>query len=92
MRFARPQQASSAGIAIATGVVGVAVVEAKANLPARAQARPDKSEAARSAAGMTEVKAKNAAAVARIVDSAEAVVVSSSRAGFPVRRSRGPRR
>jgi hypothetical protein len=42
---------------------------------------------------MTEVKAKNAAAVARIVDSAEAAVISSSsRAGFPVRRSRGPRR
>ena len=91
MRFARPQQASSVEIEIATEVVGVAAVAVKANLPARVQARPAKSGAVRSAAGMKEVKAKNAAAVVRSVDSAEAAVISS-RAGFPVRHSRGPRR
>ncbi len=71
--------------------MGVVGAEAKANLPVRAQARPVKSVVARSAAGRSEAKAKNAAVVARIVDSAEAAVISS-RAGFPVRHSRGPRR
>ena len=92
MRFARPQQASSAGIAIATGVADVVAVAAKANLPVRAQARPVRSAVVRSAEGMKEVKAKNAAAVVRSVDSAEVVVGSISRAGFPVLLSRGPRR
>jgi hypothetical protein len=41
---------------------------------------------------MKEVKAKNAAAVVRSVASAEVVVGSISRAGFPVLRSRGLRR